>query len=87
MLRRAVIAFIMTFVLMVLGTNNAGASPPSNAKAKFYDFSDQLINGEVKKPANLYLDARKKVKFDRLLKLKKSFLPELMKTAKDPVFR
>jgi len=67
------------------------ASPPVHGepptKAKFYDFSDQIINGEIRKPTNLYLDARKKVKFDRLLKLKKSFIPELLKTAKDPVFK
>ncbi len=65
---------------------SAFAKPPS-PKAKFYDFSEQLIDGEIKKPTALYTDSRQRVKFDRLLKLKKSFLPDLFKTAKEKVFR
>tara|TARA_Y100000034_G_C6834733_1_gene377141 strand:+ start:376 stop:585 length:210 start_codon:yes stop_codon:yes gene_type:complete len=56
-------------------------------KAKFYDFSEQLIDGEVKRPTTLYTDARDAVKFERLLKLKKSFIPKLLLTAKEPIFR
>ena len=56
-------------------------------KSKFYDFNEQLIDGEIKKPTSLYTDARQKVKFDRLLRLKKSFMPELFKTAKERVFK
>ena len=43
-------------------------------KAKFYDFRDQIIDGEIKRPTTLYTDAREKVKFEQLLKLKKSFM-------------
>lgn len=63
---------------------DAAAKEP---KSKFYDFNDQLIDGIVKKPSTLYTDARSKVKFDRLLKLKKSFLPKLFNTAKEKVFK
>jgi len=56
-------------------------------KSKFYDFNEQLIDGERKKPTTLFTDARQKVKFDRLLKLKKSFLPKLFQTAKERVFK
>ena len=61
------------------------AKPPT--KSKFYDFSDQLIDGEIKKPTALYTDSRQKVKFDRLLNLKKSFMPQLFNTAKERVFK
>ena len=54
---------------------------------KFYDFNEQLIDGEIKKPTTLYTDSRKSVKFGRLLKLKKSFLPKLFDSAKERVFR
>ena len=60
-----------------------GAQP----KSKFYDFNDQIIDGEIKKPTTLYTDARDRVKFDRLMKLKKSFLPKLFATAKEKVFK
>ena len=56
-------------------------------KSKFYDFSDQLIDGQVKKPTALYTDARQRVRFERLLKLKKSFIPKLYNTAKEKVFK
>ena len=61
--------------------------PKPNVRSKFYDFNEQLIDGEIKKPTNLYVNSRQKVKFDRLLKLKKSFLPDLFKTAREKVFK
>ena len=56
-------------------------------KTKFYNFDDLLIEGKVKKPQVLYTDARQKVKFGRLLKLKKDFLPKVADTRKDPSLR
>ena len=47
----------------------------------------QVINGEIKRPTALYTDSRQKVKFGRLLKLKKSFLSKVLDSAKDPVFK
>jgi len=66
---------------------NATAIHSKQPRSKFYDFNEQLIDGEVKKPTTLYTDARQQVKFDRLLKLKKSFLPKLFATAKERVFK
>ena len=73
------------FALFVLLGNEAHAQ--KSPKAKFYDFSEQVIDGEIKKPTALYTDSKKRVKFDRLLKLKKSFIPELMKTAEERTFK
>lgn len=75
---------------LVLGfAGTAFAAPPAGGgeKAKFYDFSDQLIDGEIKKPTALYTDSRQKAKFERLLSLKKSFLPAMFQTSKDRVFK
>jgi hypothetical protein len=66
---------------------NVTAAVAESPKSKFYDFNEQIIDGERKKPTTLYTDARQKVKFDRLLKLKKSFLPKLFATAKEKVFK
>jgi hypothetical protein len=73
-----------TTILLLLAVTPAHAGPP---RSKFYDFSDQLIDGEIKKPTALYTDSRKRVRFDRLLKLKKSFLPDLFKTAQEKLFK
>ena len=66
---------------------NATAITAKSPKSKFYDFNEQIIDGEVKKPTTLYTDSRQQVKFDRLMKLKKSFLPKLFNTAKERVFK
>jgi hypothetical protein len=82
---RVVIAAIVGLLLIALGTSNVMAKKPS--KSKFYDFSDTLIDGEIKKPTALYTDIRQQVKFERLLKIRKSFLRNLFDTAKERVFK
>ena len=58
-----------------------------NSKVKFYNFDDLLIDGKIKKPQILYTDVNQKVKFEKLLKLKKDFLPKFKSTKKDPALR
>ena len=65
----------------------AMAQEGGQVKTKFYNFDDLLIDGQYKKPQVLYTDARQKVKFERLLNLKKDFLPKLKATAKDASLR
>ncbi|MCB9536364.1 MAG: hypothetical protein H6704_08870 [Myxococcales bacterium] len=73
--------------LLVGAPVTAFAQDDGEAKTKFYNFDDLLIDGQYKKPQVLYTDARQKVKFERLLKLKKDFLPKLKATAKDATLR
>jgi len=61
------------------------AAPPK--KSKFYDFGDQMIDGEIKKPTGQYINSRDRAKFDRLLSLKKSFLPRMFLTSKEKIFK
>ena len=78
------ICSLIIFLGVALFASPVQAQTP---KSKFYDFNEQIIDGEIKKPTSLYTDARQKVQFDRLLRLKKSFMPELFKTAKERVFK
>jgi hypothetical protein len=78
---------ILIITAFLLSCFSVFAKPPKNPRSKFYDFSEQLIDGEIKKPTALYTDARQSVKFDRLLRLKKSFFPKLFDTAKEKVFK
>ena len=77
------------FALVVLSGLALGYSSLALAeeKAKFYDFSDQLIDGDVKKPAALHMESRTRAKFDKLLKLKKSFRPAMIETAKERLLK
>ena len=82
------LAFTFMIILGLLTLRCVLAKPPPvNVKAKFYDFSEQLIDGTVKKPQALYTDVRQAAKFKRLLRLKKSMMKELFDTAKDPIFK
>jgi len=77
--------FVLTALLLCMVHLRAEASEP---KSKFYDFSEQLIDGEIKQPQGIYTDARVEAKFKRLLKLKRNFLGEYInKTARDRVFK
>tara|TARA_Y100000310_G_scaffold117207_1_gene115960 strand:+ start:648 stop:923 length:276 start_codon:yes stop_codon:yes gene_type:complete len=78
-------ALLFLFLLGVMSARCALAKPP--VKAKFYDFSEQLIDGQVRKPQALYMDVRQAAKFKRLLRLKRSFMKELFDTARLPVFK
>ena len=77
------IAILIIFSIALSPTSTIAKTP----KSKFYDFSEQLIDGERKRPTTLYTDVRQQVRFGRLLKLKRSFLPQLFNTAKERVFK
>jgi len=76
---------IIVLIVIMFTPISLASAPPK--KQKFYDFGEQLINGELRKPTALYTDARRRAKFERLLELKKSFLPKLFDTAKNKVFK
>ena len=78
------IGFVL-FIFMIL--NMTGIVLAKQPKTKFYDFREQIIDGEIRKPTVIYSNAREQVKFERLLKLKKSFMPELFASGKERVFR
>jgi len=79
--------YFISFIIFLFLFLNTTAVVAKNPKSKFYDFNEQIIDGERKKPTTLYVDSREQVKFDRLMKLKKSFLPKLFSTAKERVFK
>lgn len=80
---------IRTFLLALAGFSIVAlpAFAADDAKAKFYDFSDQLIDGEIKKPASIYTESRTRAKFDKLLKLKKSFRPMMLDTSREKLLK
>ncbi len=69
---------------LATGATSAIANEP---KSKFYDFSDQLIDGEIRKPSNLYTNVRQEAKFSRMLSLKKELLPFIFQARKERVFK
>ena len=79
------IVLLLLFFVGLMSARCVAAKP--KVKAKFYDFSEQLIDGEIKRPTALYTDVRQQAEFKRLLKLKKSFMKQLFDSARLPVFK
>ena len=88
-INKILIFAISLILLIVLGTDiaRAGKKPPKNVKSKFYDFSEQIIDGKINKPTVIYMNQRERVRFKRLLSLKKSFMPKLFSTHKERIFK
>ena len=82
---RIIISVILALVFYAAAQSDVLAQ--SKPKSKFYDFGAQIIDGEIKKPTALYTDTKRRVKFGRLLRLKKSFIPDLMTTSKERTFK
>ena len=66
-MRKYAIIVVAIIIVLFLGLTVVLASPPreQTVKAKFYDFSEQLIDGEINKPTALYTDSRQEAKFKR----------------------
>lgn len=55
---------------------------PPPVRGQFIDMEALAIDGHAARPQITYIDAQQRAKHERLMKLKKSFLPKLRATAK-----
>ena len=53
------------------------------AKVKVYDFSGDTIEGDLIKPEGSTVDARDFAKHSSLIRIRKDFIPEIIKSAED----
>ena len=74
------IALFLAALCLTFVAATASAKPPKEVRAKFYDMTGSVIDGEIKKPSATWMTAREKVQWERLLKLKKSFMPAIHET-------
>jgi hypothetical protein len=54
-----------------------------NAKVKTYDFSADTIEGDLIKPEGTEVNARDFAKHSSLIRIRKDFIPEIIKSAED----
>jgi hypothetical protein len=55
----------------------------SGGKVKVYDFSGDTIEGDLIKPEGSTVDARDFAKHSSLIRIRKDFIPEIIKSAED----
>ena len=78
---------LVTMAILTVSLASAGSVIAAEPKSKFYDFSDQLTDGEIRKPTTLYSNVRQEAKFSRMLSLKKELLPFIFQARKERVFK
>ena len=76
------ICIALAAIALLAGT--ALAQPKDgNAKVKVYDFSGDTIEGDLVKPEGSTVDARDFAKHSSLIRIRKDFIPEIIKSAED----
>lgn len=58
-------------------------APAGGGKTKVYDFSGDTIEGDLVKPEGSTVDARDFAKHSSLIRIRKDFIPEIIKSAED----
>ena len=77
----------LSFVLLVggpaIGQPAKGGDNKGSGKVKVYDFSGDTIEGDLVKPEGTDLNARDFAKHSSLIRIRKDFIPEIIKSAED----
>ena len=77
----ATIALLATSALAQPKAKDAGGG--GGGKVKVYDFSGDTIEGDLVKPEGSTVDARDFAKHSSLIRIRKDFIPEIIKSAED----
>ena len=75
----------LALVLILAGTSFAQPKKGGGdaGKVKVYDFSGDTIEGDLVKPEGTDLNARDFAKHSSLIRIRKDFIPEIIKSAED----
>ncbi len=65
------------------GGAKGGGGGDAGGKVKVYDFSGDTIEGDLIKPEGSTVDARDFAHHGSLIKIRKDFIPEIIKSAED----
>lgn len=77
----------LTAILLLAGVASAqpkkGGDDKGNGKVKVYDFSGDTIEGDLIKPEGMDVNARDFAKHSSLIRIRKEFIAEIIKSAED----
>lgn len=84
-MRKLVLA-VLSLALMTsiaAADDKKGGGGGGNGKVKTYDFSGDTIEGDLVKPEGSTVDARDFAKHGSLIRIRKEFIQEILKSAED----
>jgi len=88
----SLIASVVVLVLVLVAGSHAalaqdakkgGGDKGATPKVKVYDFSGDTIEGDLIRPEGTTVDARDFAKHSSLIRIRKDFIPEIVKSAED----
>jgi len=79
----ALLALVSLAGIAAADDKKGGGGGGGNAKVKTYDFSGDTIEGDLIKPEGSTVDARDFAKHSSLIRIRKDFIPEIIKSAED----
>lgn len=82
-MRKLVIVFAVLGLSGVAYAQKKDAPPAGQGKVKVYDFSGDTIEGDLIKPEGSTVDARDFAKHGSLIRIRKEFIQEIIKSAED----
>lgn len=83
MKRFAISAFALLFSTAVLAPGAMAQKKDEKPKVKSYDFSGDDLEGDLVKPDGDFIDTRKFASHTNLIRIRKDFIKEILKSAED----
>ncbi len=74
---------ILHLSALLLWSSAAMAQSGSAEKKQSLSFEDELVEGATQKPELFYLFQKRNFNYNRLIKLRENFLPEMRRTTED----
>lgn len=80
---RIIRLFVATAFVLAAASPALAQKTDPKAKVKVYDFSGDTIEGDLIKPEGSTVDARDFAKHSSLIRIRKHFIEEILKSAED----
>ena len=77
---KRVLLVILPWGFLMGGTEADAQTTVKRKKRVKIDFEDELLEGNVSNPNIFHLFHKKQISYDRLIKMRKDFLPEMRRT-------
>lgn len=86
-MKRALLASTLAVIALAFAAPSAlaqeGGKTADTKKVKTYDFTGDEIDGDLVKPDGEFLDTRKFASHTSLIRIRKDFIKEILKSAED----
>jgi len=77
---KVVRTLLIGFALLVMGSATAWAQDVVYQKHTVVDFGDDTIDGNLTKPDGQYLESQKRLRHQRLIKVRENFRTEILQS-------